>query len=92
MNTPLCRASDPITSFMAADRVKEFQVADHYAILSVLLNFGPGGADRIGRLCNRPGHAVNKRLNEMKKKGFIRLTGKLVRSDSGRMQREWESV
>lgn len=89
---PLCRASDPIESFQAAERVHEFQVADHYSILAALHNFGPGGADRIGRLINRPGHAVNKRLNELYKKGQIELTGRSVKSDSGRAQREWRKA
>lgn len=92
LQQPLCRASDPITSFEAADRVKEFRAADQYAILAALHNFGPGGADSIGALINRPGHAVGKRLKELHDAGRIALTGQSVRSDSGRRQREWRAM
>jgi len=88
--TPLCRSSDPIESFQAADRVHEFKGADHKAIVYALKTFGPRGADQIGAIVDRPGHAVGKRLKELHTLGQIELTGRSVKSDSGRMQREWK--
>ena len=41
----LCRASDPLTSFEAADRVKEFRVTHESKILRVLRRCGPMGVD-----------------------------------------------
>jgi len=50
MNTQLCRASDPITSFESADRVKEFQ-ADHCTrILAALKRMGKAGAEQLGAM------------------------------------------
>jgi predicted ArsR family transcriptional regulator len=92
MNTPLCRASDPITSFMAADRVKEFKHSHEVLIMDTLLNHGPAGVDAIAAHCGLLPHAVGKRIAALEAGEYIRQTGKLVKSDSGRMQREWESV
>ncbi len=92
LSPPLSRATDPLESFQAADRVKEFKLQDQTAILSVLKTFGPGGADFIGGHCGRPGHAIGKRLKEMADSEQIILTGRDVKSDSGRNQREWRIV
>ena len=89
LQLPLARASDPLTSFEAADRVGEFKVADFARILTALKTFGPGGADFIGSRCGRPGHAIGKRLREMADCELITLTGRKVKSDSGRNEREW---
>lgn len=89
LSPPLSRATDPLESFQAADRVKEFKLRDQTAILSVLKTFGPGGADFIGSHCGRPGHAIGKRLKEMADSDQIVLTGRVVKSASGRAQREW---
>jgi len=48
---PLCRASDPLVSFQAADSIQD-----------------------------------------IKRNAYIQLTGKLVKSDSGRIQRQWEAM
>jgi len=92
MNAPLCRASDPITSFMAADRVQRFKESDKALIIKTLSYHGPCGVDRIGALCGRPGHAIGKRMKELREEGKVELTGRWVDSDSGNVEREWRIV
>ena len=62
---PLARSSDPITSFLAADRVKEFRTAQHQQIMLALLTLGKGGAEQIGDLIDLDGYQVRKRLSEL---------------------------
>lgn len=66
MNTPIARSSDPITSFMAADRVHEFKAAQHQQIMLALLTLGKAGAEQIGDLIELDGYQVRKRLSELK--------------------------
>jgi hypothetical protein len=43
----------------------------------------------ISAMTNLDSNQVARRLNEMQKIGLIKLTGKTVKSDSGRSEREW---
>jgi predicted ArsR family transcriptional regulator len=85
---PLFRRTDPATSQAAAATVKTFAGEHHAAILEAL-SHGPAGASGIAVRCGLTGHQVNKRLTELARAGRIVATGRLVRSGSGRQEREW---
>jgi predicted transcriptional regulator len=86
---PRVRKDDPITSFEAADSVKEIASKHHKIIHDCLETYGPLGKDGIARLTGLESNQVARRLNEMKVIGLIYLTGKTVKSNSGRNEREW---
>jgi predicted transcriptional regulator len=86
---PRVRATDPVTSFEAAESIKP-AISDHYrVILECLQEYGALGKDGISARTKLDGNQVARRLNEMQKIGLIHLTGKTVKSDSGRNEREW---
>ena len=86
---PRVRTTDPLTSFEAAEAIKPV-VSQHYqTILDCLQKHGSLGKDGIASLTNLDGNQVARRLNEMKVLGLIYLTGKTVKSNSGRNEREW---
>jgi predicted transcriptional regulator len=86
---PRVRAEDPITSFEAADSIKETAAKHHQVIYQCLKEHGPLGKDGIARLSKMDSNQVARRMNEMKVMGLVFLTGKTVKSDSGRNEREW---
>jgi predicted transcriptional regulator len=86
---PRVRKDDPITSFEAADSIKEAASKHHKIIHDCLETYGPLGKDGIARLTGLESNQVARRLNEMKVIGLIYLTGKTVKSNSGRNEREW---
>jgi predicted ArsR family transcriptional regulator len=86
---PLFRRNDPATSKAAAATVKAFAGEHHAAILEAL-TIGSAGASGIAARCGLSSHQVNKRLGELAKAGRIVATGRLVRSGSGRGEREWQ--
>ncbi len=86
---PRVRKDDPITSFEAADSAKELSVKHWNIIVDCLKEYGPLGKDGIARLTGLDGNQVARRMNEMKIMGMVFLTGKKVKSDSGRNEREW---
>ena len=89
LNLPLCRASDPLTSFQAADAAKEL-IKDHERlIVSVLAEHGPLGVDGIAAHCKLTGHAVGRRMKALLDSERVKLTGRVVKSASGRNEREW---
>ena len=87
--TPLCRSTDPVESFQAADQAADL-IKSHERLIVAALEHGPCGVDAIARLCNLAGHAVGKRVSALHTSGRIELTGQSVKSDSGRAQREWK--
>jgi len=88
-NFPRVRTTDPVTSFEAADAIKPV-VSHHYQIIQECLKtYGPLGKDGIAAMTNLEGNQIARRLNEMQKIGLIHLTGKTVKSNSGRNEREW---
>ena len=89
---PRVRATDPVTSFEAAEAIKPVVSDHHRIILECLQEYGALGKDGIAGLTNLDGNQVARRLNEMKVIGLIELTGKLVKSNSGRNEREWNVV
>ena len=86
---PRVRASDPETSFQAAESIKPVAPKHYSIILDCLQENGALGKDGIASLTNLESNQVSRRLSEMEKIGLIRLTGKTVRSNSGRYEREW---
>lgn len=89
---PRARRTDPATSHAAAAQAKDLQASHNSAILLALDAYGAAGKDGIAWLTNLPGVAVARRLTELQRAGLVRLTGRTVPSDSGRMEREWEAV
>lgn len=96
----LARNSDPITSHLAAERVKEFSGPQQEQILACLIEHGPMGAEGISAILNIPAYALRKRLPEMEAVltshagDFYTVdpTGKLLRTSSGRQEREWAAA
>ena len=86
---PRVRKTDPVTSFQAADSIKPVAPKHYSVIVDCLQTYGPLGKDGISAMTNLDSNQVARRLNEMQKIGLIKLTGKTVKSDSGRSEREW---
>ena len=86
---PRVRKTDPVTSFQAAESIKPVAPKHYSVILDCLQTYGALGKDGIASLTNLDSNQVARRLNEMNKLGLIKLTGKTVKSDSGRQEREW---
>jgi len=85
---PRVRTSDPATSHQAAASISD--VSSHYAqILEALSTIGPLGKDGISFYSKLDPNQIARRLNEMQKLGLISLTGKTVKSNSNRQEREW---
>lgn len=83
------RATDAITSFKAAESVKEVAKMHQEVIVATLRRFGPMGKDGIAEHTGLQSNQVARRLNELQKLDLIELTGKEVTSNSGRKEREW---
>lgn len=88
----LARDTDPITSHMAAARVGEFRDSQWRSILACLADSGPLGAEGISYLTDIEAYAIRKRLPELERDGMVKTTGRLLRTISGRHEREWEVV
>lgn len=88
---PRVRANDPLTSFEAAESIKQVAPQHHQVILDCLQKHGALGKDGISALTMLDGNQVARRLNEMKLLGLIHLTGNTVKSNSGRNEREWSA-
>jgi len=84
------RASDPITSFEAADSAKDLASKHFSMIVDTLKAHGALGKDGIARHSGLDPNQVARRLNELSNMGFIELTGRTVKSKSGRNEREWK--
>lgn len=89
---PLARGNDPLTSFQAADSAKSFIRTHESQIVTMLSRYGQMGVDRIALFTGLDAHAVGKRMTALHKRGEVELTGRTVKSDSGRNQREWKAV
>ena len=84
------RTSDPITSYEAADSVKDLASKHFSMIVDTLKAHGALGKDGIARHSGLDPNQVARRLNELSNMGFIELTGRTVKSKSGRNEREWK--
>ena len=89
---PRVRANDPLTSFEAAESIKDTVSQHHQTILDCLQKHGALGKDGISARTDLDPNQVARRLNEMKVIGLIKLTGNTVKSNSGRNEREWQCI
>jgi len=83
------RASDPVTSFEAADSAKDLASKHFTMIVDTLKAHGALGKDGIAQHSGLDSNQVSRRLNELYSMGLIELTGKIVKSKSGHKEREW---
>ena len=83
------RVTDAITSFKAADSIKDVAKMHQEVIVAALRRFGPMSKDGIANVTGLQSNQVARRMNELQKLDLIELTGKQVSSNSGRNEREW---
>jgi len=86
------RSSDPITSHEAADAAKDLAFRHFSIIVDCLKAHGSLGKDGIARHTNLDRNQISRRLSELEKINLIELTGRTVKSSSGRNEREWRAV
>ena len=86
------RREDPITSYQAAESIKEVAPKHFQIILEALKEHGPMGKDGIASKTGLNPNAVARRLPELQKIDLVTTTGKTVKSLSGREEREWKSL
>ena len=89
---PRVRANDPVTSFEAAESIKESVSQHHQEILDCLIRHGALGKDGIAARTNLDSNQVARRMNEMRVLGLVMLTGNTVKSNTGRNEREWQAA
>jgi predicted transcriptional regulator len=85
------RCSDPVTSYEAADSAKDLASKHFSIIVDCLKAHGALGKDGIAQHSGLDSNQVARRLNELHNMGLICLTGRIVKSKSGRNEREWEA-
>jgi hypothetical protein len=83
------RLTDPATSHAAADAAEAFVPAHYALILNCLKAYGPMGKDGIAFNSLLEANQIARRLKEMQRLGLVRLTGRLVKSNANRDEREW---
>ena len=83
---PQARNTDPFTSHLAA---KAMNPSAHYALIIDALKLSPAGKTLIAKRSGLHHGQVARRLTELERNGLITLTGKTVKSDSNRQEREW---
>lgn len=88
IDLPLWRTTDPQTSKAAGRAARQF-LGEHHRLILAALADGPAGASGIAERCGLLPHQVNKRIHELAKSASIEETGRVVRSASGRGEREW---
>lgn len=87
---PRVRKDDPVTSYEAADEIKD-ATSDHWAEISkCLIKHGALGKDGISNNTTLGPNQVARRLSEMERLGMIEQTGNKVKSNTGRNEREWQ--
>jgi predicted transcriptional regulator len=84
------RTSDPITSFEAADSAKDLASKHFGIIVDCLKAHGALGKDGIAQHSGLDSNQVARRLNELSNMDLIELTGRTIKSKSGRNEREWK--
>jgi len=73
----------------AAESIKDVAKMHNEVIVAGLQRFGPMGKDQIANNTGLQPNQVSRRLSELEQIGLIELTGKQVKSNSGRNEREW---
>ena len=88
-NYPRARSTDPITSFEAAESARDLANRHGQTIVECLKNYGAMGKDGISDVTGLEPNQIARRLSELEKEGYIKLTGNTVKSKSNRNEREW---
>jgi len=86
---PRVRNTDPLTSWQAAGSAKDLANRHARLIVDCLTKYGAMGKDGIAAQTGLDSNQVARRLKELEEDGEISLTGQVVKSKSGRMEREW---
>ena len=86
--TALARRNDPATSHATAMMAGGVR-ANHNKRILAALRLGPGSKDEIGARAGLIGHAVGKRMPDLRRAGLVELTGANRRSASGRPEQEY---
>ena len=86
---PRVRNTDPLTSWQAAGSAKDLAQRHAQIIVDCLTKNGALGKDGIAALTGLESMQVARRLHELERDGEISLTGRTVKSKSGRNEREW---
>lgn len=86
---PLARNDDPATSHQAAESMKEAASKHARMILGVLSTQGDMSPTGIAKFLGLDRSQVFRRMSELEARGFIYPTGRLLKSPSGRNEREW---
>jgi len=86
---PLARNEDPATSHQAAASMTESASKHAMLILDVLYKHGDMSATGIAECLGFDRAQVFRRMSELERRGFVYPTGRLIRSPSGRNEREW---
>lgn len=87
----LARRRDPATSKEAASTVKEFAAGQCAAILAVLREKGPLGAEQIAAYLNIDAYAVRKRLADLEHASKALPLPMHRMTASGRHERIWRA-
>jgi predicted ArsR family transcriptional regulator len=87
---PRVRNTDPLTSWRAAGSAKDLAQRHAQIIVDCLTKNGALGKDGIAALTGLESMQVARRLHELERDGEISLTGQVVKSKAGRMEREWK--
>ena len=75
-----------------SDSAKDLASKHFGIIVDCLKAHGALGKDGIAQHSGLDRNQVSRRLNELEKMNLIELTGRIVRSSSGRNEREWRAV
>ena len=86
---PRVRNTDPLTSWQAAGSAKDLANRHARLIVDCLTKYGAMGKDGIAAQTGLDSNQVARRLKELEEDGEISLTGQVVKSKSGRTEREW---
>lgn len=88
------RTLDPTTSHESALSIKEVAPIHMQRIHECLHEHGPMGKDSIAMVLDMNPNQVSRRLPEMANftPPLVELTGKTVKSNSGRQEREWRAL
>jgi len=86
---PLARNDDPVTSHQAAASMTESASKHAMMILDALYKNGDMSPTGIALCLGLDRAQVFRRMSELERRGFIYATGRVLRSPSGRNEREW---
>ena len=89
---PRVRNADPMTSAEAADNATNFAPQHAEIIVQALVAYGPMGKDQIAEVTYLSGNQVARRMKELETMGLVQLTGRTVKNNSGRQEREWAAT